>query len=223
LGNRSDDAIEALVEQLLDDPLTALVMTADHIDRAGAAALFRAVAFSLPNAGPEPHDSSAGDLIMSESEAPDFRRGVGIVLFNRAGKVFLAERIDVPGAWQMPQGGIDEGETPKGAALRELREEIGTDRVEILAESKAWLRYELPADLPNQPRHPGWRGQQQKWFAMMFVGEDEDIDLATDHPEFSAWQWATFEKAVSLITSFKRPVYERLAQEFAALGGRAAS
>src|ERR1700751_4039524 len=113
-----------------------------------------------------------------------YRRSVGVMLLNRRGEVFVARRIDMPTlpAWQMPQGEIDRGETPAEAALRELKEEIGTDRAEILDQSRAWLKYELPAELACKVFGGRYSCQKQKWFAIRFIGEDSDIDLATAHP-----------------------------------------
>src|SRR5579872_5697717 len=122
----------------------------------------------------------------SQSDLP-YRPCVGIMLFNQDGKVFVGKRIDqtVEG-WQMPQGGIDKGETPREAALRELHEEVGTDKAEILAETQDWLTYELPGDLHLQAWGGRYRGQQQKWFAMRFLGKDSDIRLDAHEPEFDA-------------------------------------
>jgi putative (di)nucleoside polyphosphate hydrolase len=151
-------------------------------------------------------------------DEPGYRPCVGIMLLNRRGEVFVGQRCDMSaGAWQMPQGGIDEGEDLRSAALRELREEIGTDNAEILAESQGWLRYELPDELAERARHLGWRGQRQKWFVMRFTGTDADINLATEHPEFSAWRWVPIEALPDLIVSFKRQVYVDLLAEFGAL------
>jgi putative (di)nucleoside polyphosphate hydrolase len=140
---------------------------------------------------------------------PGYRAGVGIMLLNRAGRVFVARRIDMlmlP-AWQMPQGGIDPGETPRQAALRELKEEIGTDKADILGESRMWLKYDLPVELADGIWGGRYRGQRQKWFAMRFMGNDADIDLATDHPEFDAWKWISPEQLPGIIVPFKRQLY----------------
>ena len=148
-----------------------------------------------------------------------YRRNVGIALFNRDGLVFAAERIDMPGAWQMPQGGIDAEEDPWPAALRELREEIGTDKAERMAEMD-WLRYDLPPELLSRVWRGRYRGQEQKWFAARFTGGDDDIDLnAHRHPEFSAWRWARLSTLPDLIVPFKRPVYVAVTEAF---GGFAA-
>jgi putative (di)nucleoside polyphosphate hydrolase len=145
----------------------------------------------------------------------DYRPCVGMMLLNQRGEVFVARRIDVPGdTWQMPQGGIDEGETPRQAALRELREEIGTDKAEIVAESTAWLRYDFPKEFVSKARHRPWRGQRQKWFIMQFNGTDADINLDTEHPEFAAWKWVPVSELPTLVVSFKRQVYLDLLAEF---------
>jgi putative (di)nucleoside polyphosphate hydrolase len=144
-----------------------------------------------------------------------YRRGVGIMLINADGKVFVAQRIDMPStAWQMPQGGIDEGERPHQAALRELREETGTAKAEIIAESRDWIRYDIPAGLVPKLWGGRFRGQEQKWFAARFTGTDADIDIDTEEPEFSAWRWAEVAELPSLIVPFKRALYERLIAEF---------
>ncbi|HMB75574.1 MAG TPA: RNA pyrophosphohydrolase [Kiloniellaceae bacterium] len=144
-----------------------------------------------------------------------YRPGVGILLLNSDGKVFVGRRIDTTAeAWQLPQGGIDPGETPRDAALRELEEETGTNLVEVLAESRDWLTYDLPAEIAGKVWGGRFRGQRQKWFAMRFLGEDGNIDIETDHPEFNAWRWADLNEVPAQIVDFKRPLYEALLEEF---------
>jgi putative (di)nucleoside polyphosphate hydrolase len=144
-----------------------------------------------------------------------YRRGVGIMLLNAAGEVLVAQRIDMPTeAWQMPQGGIDEDETPEAAAWREMREEIGTCAASLLAESRSWYRYDLPADLVPRLWQGRYRGQEQKWFAFRFTGEDADIAIDSDHAEFSRWKWTPMATLPSLIVPFKRRLYAKLVSEF---------
>lgn len=149
-----------------------------------------------------------------------YRPGVGIMLLDAANRVFVARRIDSVDAWQMPQGGIDRGEEPRDAAMRELREEIGTNHVEILGETAHWLRYDLPPDLAGTLWHGRYRGQAQKWFAMRFLGRDDEVDLDTHHPEFDAWRWAAPAELPDLIVPFKRQLYLDVLAEFAPLLGR---
>jgi len=152
----------------------------------------------------------------AEPAALPYRRGVGIALFNAEGRVFAAERIDTPGAWQMPQGGIDRDEDPWPAALRELEEEIGTAKAVLLGETD-WLRYDLPPDLVGHVWKGKYRGQEQKWFAARFTGTDSNIDLEADsHPEFRAWRWVQLGELPELIVPFKRPLYLAVVEAFAA-------
>ena len=147
-----------------------------------------------------------------------YRRCAGIVLLDDAGLVFAGQRLDMPGAWQMPQGGIDKGETAREAARRELAEEIGTDRAEVIAESAGWLTYDLPPHLLGKALKGRWRGQKQKWFAMRFTGRDGDIDIhGVAHPEFSAWRWMAAADIMAAIVPFKRDVYAAVFREFAGL------
>lgn len=153
------------------------------------------------------------------SGAPDpaalpYRPCVGIMLINPHGQVWVGRRIDLPDAWQMPQGGIDPGETPRQAAFRELEEEIGTANAAFLAETDEWLRYDLPPTLIGRAWNGRWRGQEQKWIAARFLGTDAEIDLDTAHPEFDAWQWIRPERLPMLAAPFKRHVYERVLQAF---------
>jgi len=147
-----------------------------------------------------------------------YRPGVGIMLLNRDDHVFVAQRLDMRStAWQMPQGGIDEGEAPQAAVLRELEEEIGTGKAEIVAESRDWYSYDLPPELVGRLWRGRYRGQSQKWFALRFLGEDRDINLETAHPEFSAWRWAAYEELPEIIVPFKRQLYLEVLAEFAEL------
>lgn len=144
-----------------------------------------------------------------------YRPGVGVMLLNRDNQVFVGQRIDqVAEAWQMPQGGIDPGETPLVAALRELKEEIGTDKAVLLAESRDWICYDLPPALADRIWKGRYRGQRQKWFALRFTGGDEDVNLDTDHPEFRDWRWVAYDELADLIVPFKRDAYRRLIEEF---------
>lgn len=150
-----------------------------------------------------------------------YRLNVGAVLFNAAGQVLVARRADFPnaegpaGGWQLPQGGIDAQEDPRAAVLRELAEEIGTDRAEIIAEHPDWLTYDLPAALIGVALKGRYRGQRQRWFALRFTGLDADIRLDADpHPEFDAWRWTALADLPALAVDFKRPIYTVLARSF---------
>ena len=150
-----------------------------------------------------------------------YRKGVGLMLFNPVGMVWVGRRLDQQGeAWQMPQGGIDEGETPEQAALRELEEEIGTASAVIVGESKGWLTYDLPPELVGVAWKGRYRGQKQKWFALRFTGTDEEINIAGEHPEFAEWRWVEFERLIELIVPFKRDLYAQVTAEFATLAQR---
>jgi putative (di)nucleoside polyphosphate hydrolase len=159
------------------------------------------------------------------SELP-YRPNVGAVLFNKDGLVFVARRADMPnaegpaGGWQLPQGGIDPGEDPKTAVLRELEEEIGTGKAEVIGEHPEWLTYDLPPDLLGIAWRGKYRGQRQRWFALRFLGKDSDINLELDpHPEFDAWRWAPLAELPSLAVPFKRAIYDVLVKSFASFAG----
>ena len=146
-----------------------------------------------------------------------YRPCVGVMLANAEGRVFVGQRIDQDAtAWQMPQGGIDPGETPRDAALRELREETGVspDMVTIEAETSGWVPYELPHDIVPRIWKGRYRGQEQKWFLLRFHGRDSDVNIQTDHPEFSQWRWLEPEQLIANIVPFKRAVYEQVMAEF---------
>ena len=144
-----------------------------------------------------------------------YRPCVGIALFNSEGKVFVGERIDTPGAWQMPQGGIDEGEDLETAALRELQEEVGTNNAEIIRIAEERIRYDLPEHLQNKLWNGIFAGQEQVWVAARFQGNDADINLNSfDPPEFSAWQWVDLKETIDLIVPFKRETYQQVISFF---------
>lgn len=154
---------------------------------------------------------------MTDPARLPYRPCVGVVLIGPDVRVFAGQRLDNPNdAWQMPQGGVDKGETPTDAALRELEEEIGAPPrlVELLRETTGWLDYDLPPELVGKLWGGKYRGQTQKWFAARFLGADSDIDIATAHPEFRSWAWMTPATLIEKIVPFKRAVYERVFAEF---------
>ena len=155
--------------------------------------------------------------IGAQIAALPYRPNVGIMLIDGRGLIFAAQRLDsaVP-AWQMPQGGIDEGEDPRGAALRELQEEIGVPPalVQVVDETPGWLTYDLPLDLVANIWKGRYRGQKQKWFLMRFMGQDAQIDLVQDHPEFSTWRWIDAAAMIDAIVPFKRDIYRQVVTTF---------
>ncbi len=156
------------------------------------------------------------------ADQPSYRAGVGAILFNRDGLVFVGRRADLPprdadiSGWQFPQGGIDGGEDPRRAVLRELAEEIGTDRVEIVGEHSEWLSYDFPSSMRLGDGKAAYRGQRQRWFALRFTGQDADIRLDCDAvPEFDAWRWVTLDSVAAMVVGWKCPVYAKLSAIFA--------
>jgi putative (di)nucleoside polyphosphate hydrolase len=165
---------------------------------------------------------------MTAMDGLPYRPCVGVMLINARGLVFIGRRRDkrlkehvAPGhEWQMPQGGIDPGEKPYDAALRELYEETNVSSVSLLAEASEWLSYDLPNHVTNQSFKGRYRGQRQKWFALRFEGNESEIDIdspAGHKPEFRDWRWERMDRLAQLIIPFKRPVYERVVEMFSPL------
>ena len=157
-------------------------------------------------------------LTEAEIDALPYRPCVGLVVTNGRGLVWAGRRIDNPGdAWQMPQGGVDPGEAPETAAMRELEEEtsIPARQVEILAQTQDWIPYDLPAELIPKLWKGRFRGQKQKWFLLRFTGSDSAINIDTSEPEFSHWDWLTPAELQQKIVPFKAVTYARVFEEFA--------
>ena len=154
---------------------------------------------------------------MTDPASLPYRAAAGVMLLNREGKVFVAQRLDSTlEAWQMPQGGLDEGEDAEGGALRELEEETGItpDLVEIIARCPVELTYDLPDDLVGKMWKGRYRGQRQAWFLCRFTGRDEDVNIETEHPEFRAWKWADPAELPAMIVPFKKTLYENVLKAF---------
>ena len=156
-------------------------------------------------------------MIPEEIAKLPYRQNVGLMVLNGDGDVFVGQRKDnVVSAWQMPQGGIDKGEDTQAAALRELEEETGIspDLVTVIAVSKGWIPYDLPHDLIKKLWKGKYRGQEQKWFLLRFHGTDDQVNIQTEHPEFSQWRWLKTAELVDNIVPFKRDVYVKVTEEF---------
>jgi putative (di)nucleoside polyphosphate hydrolase len=145
-----------------------------------------------------------------------YRPGVGLMIINNQKKIFVGKRIDSknPFSWQMPQGGIDLGETPSKAALREMEEEIGSGKGEIIAEAKNWYCYDLPPKIVPRMWDGQYKGQRQKWFLIKYKGLDSEINLQTEHPEFSTWKWVKPNQLTKIVVPFKRSLYDAVLKEF---------
>lgn len=196
------------LEELLADPIVLMAMEADGVNAVELAQLLQESRARL----------GASSLGARPRRPITYRYGVGLALFNAEGLVFVARRLgQSDGTWQMPQGGIEQGEHPEDAALRELAEEIGTAKATILQQSDAWYRYELPEKFRAIALHKGFDGQIQKWFALRFTGSDRDIQLDTGEPEFEAWRWVPGCEVASLASPFRRPVYRAVMADFAHL------
>ena len=156
-------------------------------------------------------------MTSTDASSLPYRPCAGVMLLNPKGLIFAGQRKDNPvSAWQMPQGGIDAGEKPRAAALRELWEETGVtaDLVDFIAKSPDWLTYDLPEELLGKVWGGKFRGQRQRWFLFRFLGRDDQIDIATEHPEFSEWRWVTADEMLASIVPFKRAVYAEVVRAF---------
>ncbi|MBI1214241.1 MAG: RNA pyrophosphohydrolase [Alphaproteobacteria bacterium] len=150
-----------------------------------------------------------------EEKNARYRPCVGMTIFNAEGFVLVGERLDNPGAWQMPQGGIDEGEDPETAVFREMEEEIGTRAARIVTVIEDWIYYDIPPRTAKRLWGGKYKGQRQKWIALAFTGTDDDINLeAHSHPEFGRWKWVPLEDLLDYVVPFKRDVYSRVIEAF---------
>jgi len=144
-----------------------------------------------------------------------YRRGVGMMVVNKDNLIFVGKRLDSKGdTWQMPQGGIDEDETILEAGIRELLEETNIRSVEVIAESKNWFYYDVPQSLVGKLWNGKYRGQKQKWLLLKFTGDEKEINIATEEPEFAEWKWVEIDRLPNLIVSFKKTLYNSIVEEF---------
>lgn len=212
MSKPADDQPELTFRDLISDSMIRTIMEADGIDERELRELFERTSARIALRRNE------ADLLetVQTTESEPLRQGVGIMLLNHDGYVFVGQRRDVlHEAWQMPQGGIEPGETPRAAALREMREELGTANADVIVSTRNWLSYKLPPELLKRIPTPRWRGQTQQWFLMRFRGADDEIDVATEHPEFSAWKWVSPIHLLDLIVPFKRKLYRDVLTVFA--------
>jgi putative (di)nucleoside polyphosphate hydrolase len=156
-------------------------------------------------------------MMQNKENADDlpYRLGVGMMLINDQNQVLLGKRIDTKmDKWQMPQGGLDEGETPRMAVFREMKEEIGTNNGTIIAEAKMWYCYDIPKWMIPRLWNGQYKGQKQKWFLIKFTGNDSDIHIDTEHQEFKEWKWCAIEEIIDIIIPFKKKLYKAVLKEF---------
>ena len=153
---------------------------------------------------------------MDNSFQKKYRKCVGIMIINNDKKILVGRRLDHPsGFWQMPQGGIDDSENPEEAVWREMMEEIGTNKAELIRVSTQWIKYDIPSEtLQTLPWGHKYVGQTQKWFAFRFNGNNKDINVQTKNPEFSEWKWTNIDSIIDNIVPFKRNVYGAILEEF---------
>jgi putative (di)nucleoside polyphosphate hydrolase len=213
-ADNKNEQLEAELVALLSEPEVRLLMHADRVDENDVLRMLRAVSIQLRRDSEDREDASP----MSSSVEARYRPGVGIVLLNLKNEIFVGRRSDLlEEVWQLPQGGIEQGETPLVAALRELKEETGIENVEVLAESGRWVYYRVPDELAAKAWDGRWIGQRQKWFVMLFRGWDFEINIDAEAPEFNAWRWMPVHDLLDLAASFKRHVYAEIVGEFASI------
>ena len=212
MNDKTFDREELDFEMLLADPMVRLLMEADGIGERDILELTKHACINRDAR----RSADKGASNSRDFEGLALRPGIGVMLVNARGLVFVGRRNDVAHeAWQMPQGGVETGETTLEAALRELREETRISQVALLAQSRRPLHYELPDELLRRLPALPWRGQLQTWFLMRYLGDETEIDVRTEQPEFSAWTWASPDTVTRMIVPFKRALYARVFGEFA--------